>query len=183
MTRIKFTNNNLGFFVLGMSLVLGILAFFFGRNVKNLENLGYFGVFLVNLFGSATIVFPIPSFAATIAAGAFLNPFITALFSSAGSTIGELTGYYAGVGGEKVIDVKDKRVAEIEKWMEKYGLWVVFVLAAIPNPLFDIAGMISGASGISIKRYLPVVFGGKMIKFTVLAYSGFETLKLFGITL
>ena len=151
---------------------------FLGTNLSNLQNLGYLGVFAANLIGSATILLPIPAFATTIVAGTILNPILAGIFSAAGSTIGELTGYYAGVGGEDIIK-KDKNIIKVEKWMDKYGLWVVFVLAAIPNPLFDIAGIISGASGIPVRKYLIAVLGGKLIKFILLAYLGLGILNIF----
>jgi len=179
MFQIKLGKKSYGIYILAASLVLGISAFIFGRNIKNLQDLGYLGVFIANLLGSATIILPIPSFAATVAAGAFLSPVLTALFSAAGSTIGELTGYYTGLGSGDFIKWSDKRVKKVQAWIDKYGLWVVFVLAAIPNPLFDIAGIISGASKVSVWKYLLIVFSGKLIKFLILAYTGFGIFKLF----
>jgi uncharacterized membrane protein YdjX (TVP38/TMEM64 family) len=114
----------------------------------------------------------------TVAAGALLNPVLVGIFSAIGSTIGELTGYYAGVGGEDLIK-KDKRIEKVEKWMDRYGLWVVFVLAAVPNPIFDLAGIVSGASGIPVRKYLIAVLGGKLIKFILLAYLGLGILDVF----
>lgn len=189
MLKIKLTKKGLGILILVISLGIGILAFFFRTQISHLQNLGYLGVFAANLIGSATIFLPIPAFAATVAAGAFLNPLLIGFFSALGSSVGELTGYFAGVGGEDLIK-KDKQslpnelgknIIRVEKWMDKYGLWVVFVLAAIPNPLFDLAGIISGASGIPIRKYLIAVFAGKLIKFTILAYTGFGLFKIFNL--
>lgn len=189
MLKFKLSKKSLGLLVLIFSLSIGVLVFIFRDKIVYLQNLGYFGVFIINLLGSATIILPIPSFAATIAGGAVLNPILIGIFSAVGSTLGELTGYFAGVGGEELVK-KDKRslaselgknIQKVEKWMDKRGLWVVFVLAAIPNPLFDLAGIISGASGIPIRKYLIAVFFGKLIKFVLLAYIGFGALKIFNI--
>lgn len=178
MLKFKLTKRRMGLLILAFSLFIGIFAYVFRNEISYLQNLGYLGVFAANLLGSATIILPIPSFATTIAVGAFLNPILTGIFSALGSTIGELTGYYAGVGGEELIK-KDKTVQKVQKWMDKYGLWVVFVLAAIPNPLFDIAGIISGASKIPVRKYLTAVLAGKLIKFILLAYLGFGFFKIF----
>ena len=189
MIKLKLSKRRLGLLVLFFSLGLGALAFVLRNKIVYLQNLGYFGLFIINLVGSATIIIPVPALVTTIAAGAFLNPLLAGIFSAVGSTIGELTGYYAGVGGEQLIK-EDKRslpsklgknIEKVEKWMDKYGLWAVFVLAAIPNPLFDIAGIISGASGISVRKYLIAVLSGKLIKFIFLAYLGFGILKIFHI--
>lgn len=178
MFKIKLTKKQFGLLIIIFSLVIGALAYFLRGEIAHLKNLGYFGVFIINLIGSATIILPVPALLTTVAAGTFLNPILAGIFSAAGSTIGELTGYYTGVGGGGLIK-KDKKIERVEKWMDKYGLWVVFVLAAIPNPLFDMAGIISGASGIPLKKYLIAVFGGKLIKFVLLAYVGFGFLKVF----
>lgn len=177
MLKFKLSKKRLGILILVLSLGLGVLAYFLRNQFIYLKNLGYFGVFIINLVGSATIILPVPALLTTVAAGTFLNPLLVGIFSAMGSTIGELTGYYAGVGGEGLIK-KDKNIEKVQKWMDKYGLWVVFVLAAIPNPLFDIAGIISGASRIPIHKYLIAVFAGKLIKFILLAYVGFGFLKV-----
>jgi len=171
MPSIKLSKKNLGILILSLSLIIGVLSYLVSRNY-NFQNLGYIGVFLINLIGSATIIFPTPSFVATIAAGAFLSPIFVALFSAAGSTIGELTGFFAGRGGAELIN-KDVKYNKVRKWMEKYGLWVIFGLAFIPNPLFDLAGALAGASKTPVWKYLAVVFPGKLFKFIILAYTGF----------
>jgi uncharacterized membrane protein YdjX (TVP38/TMEM64 family) len=178
MFKIKLSKKHLGILIIFLSLCIGTLAYFLRGEIAYLKNLGYFGVFIINLIGSATIILPVPALLTTVAAGTFLNPILAGIFSAAGSTIGELTGYYAGVGGEELIK-KDKRIEKIEKWMDKYGLWVVFVLAAIPNPLFDLAGIVSGASGIPVRKYLIAVLAGKLIKFILLAYLGLGILNIF----
>lgn len=177
MPKIKIDKKSLGIITLSLSLLAGVFAVFVAINFKDFQSFGYLGVFLANLIGSATIIFPVPSFATTIAVGAFSSPLLTALFSSLGSTLGELTGYFAGKGGNVIRD-KEEKIKKVEKWMSKHGLWVIFVLAAIPNPLFDVAGIISGISGIPLKKYLLAVFTGKLIKFTILAYTGFGFLRL-----
>lgn len=177
MPKIKIDKKRLGIIILSLSLLSGALAVYAAIKLKDLQSFGYLGVFLVNLVGSATIIFPVPSFATTIAVGAFSSPILTAIFSGMGSTLGELTGYFAGRGGN-IVAGKEERIKKVQKWMDKHGLWVIFALAAIPNPLFDIAGIISGMSQIPLKKYLIAVFFGKLIKFTVLAYTGFGFLKL-----
>jgi uncharacterized membrane protein YdjX (TVP38/TMEM64 family) len=180
MFKFKLTKKRLGLLILVFSLGLAAAAYFLRDKIIYLQNLGYFGVFIINLIGSATIILPVPALVTTIAAGAFLNPLLAGIFSAAGSTIGELTGYYTGVGGGELVK-KDKNVKKVEKWMDKYGLWVVFVLAVIPNPIFDLAGIVSGASGIPLRKYLIAVFSGKLIKFIILAYIGFGFLKVFNL--
>lgn len=176
MPKIHITRKKLGVIIVIFSVLLSAVSFWISYKFKDFQGFGYFGVFLVNLFGSATIIFPVPSFAATIAVGAVSSPILTAIFSSLGSTLGELTGYFVGKGGGE-ISQDNSKIEKVKKWMDKYGLWAVFILAIIPNPLFDVAGIVSGISNIPLKKYLFVVFTGKLIKFTILAYTGFGFLK------
>ena len=180
MFKFKLSKKRLGLLILFLSAGLAVLAFLLSDKISDLQNLGYFGLFIINLVGSATIILPVPALVTTIAAGTFLNPLLAGIFSAAGSTIGELTGYYAGVGGKGLVK-KDKRIEKVEKWMDRYGLWVVFVLAAIPNPIFDLAGIVSGASGISVRKYIIAVLAGKLIKFILLAYLGLGLVKIFNL--
>ena len=73
----------------------------------DLQDVGYSGVFLVNLVGSAAVVVPVPGLAAVCAGAAAslgLNFVILAMSGAIGSTIGEFTGYLAGYGAQGVIE-------------------------------------------------------------------------------
>ena len=56
--------------------------------------------------------------------------------------------------------------------MSRYGLLTVFVLSVIPNPLFDVAGIISGVMRISVWKFLAATWCGKVIKATLVALAG-----------
>lgn len=166
------------FLYVGSVVVLSILIFVFREKLIYLQNLGYLGVFLISLIGNATIILPVPAFLTTFVGGAFLNPLIVAVVSSFGATLGELTGYMAGIGGKEFVK-SDPRIKKIEKWMKKYGLWTIFVLAAIPNPAFDLAGIVAGATKVPVYKYLIIVWAGKFIKFLAIAYLGAGSFDVF----
>ncbi len=166
------------YFLLGGAVSISVLVFIFRGDIARLQSLGYFGIFLISLIGSATIILPVPSFLSALVGGAFLNPLLVALFSSVGATLGELTGYMAGLGGDEFVK-HNKRIKMVENWMIKYGAWTIFVLAMIPNPLFDIAGIIAGASRMPVYKYLLVVWAGKMIKYLGISYLGAGSLVMF----
>jgi len=154
-----------------VAVVLSILIFIFRGEFVRLEGYGLFGLFILSIIGNATIVLPVPVVLTAFLGGAIFNPFLVAVVVSLGATIGELTGYMAGVGGGAFVE-KDVRIQKVKKWMDKYGLWTIFFLAAVPNPLFDLAGIIAGATKISIYKYLPIVWAGKLIKFGIFSYLG-----------
>jgi len=138
-----------------------------------LVSYGYFGIFLISLIGSSTIIFPIPSAAFVFAAGVFLNPLLVGLFAGSGAAIGEFTGYALGLGGRKVIKKKWKdKINKIEKLFQKYGGFVMLIVfAATPLP-DDIVGLFCGISRYEIKKFFIAVLIGKIILHLILAYAG-----------
>jgi uncharacterized membrane protein YdjX (TVP38/TMEM64 family) len=121
--------------------------------------------------GSATLFLPTPLFLTAFVAGSIYNPILVAVVASLGSAIGELTGYLAGYGAEDILE-KDPKVQKVRGWMAKRGFWTLFLLAAIPNPIFDMAGFVAGATEVPVSKYLVAVWLGKLIKFAVIAYTG-----------
>jgi uncharacterized membrane protein YdjX (TVP38/TMEM64 family) len=154
-----------------IAVLISLLIFVFRDLVSDLEGFGLFGLFVISIIGNATIILPTPVILTAFIGGAVFNPLMVAIVVSLGATIGELTGYMAGYGGGEIIEEKVK-IEKVKRWMDKYGLWTLFVLAAIPNPLFDVAGIISGAIGIPVYKYLIVVWLGKFVKFAVFSFLG-----------
>jgi len=139
-----------------------------------IEATGYIGVFLVSLIGTASIFFPVPSFAVIFAAGAFLNPFLVALFAGLGATIGEVTGYALGLGGRHVLSKKYKKsVSRTKEWIEKRGVFVVILLFAITPLPDDVVGILAGIIKYDIKKFFIATFIGKFFLSLVLALAGF----------
>ena len=167
--------------ILALAVAVGIMAAipFLPINWQDLQGYGYLGVFLINVVGSGSLFFPVPGLAvAFMGGGLHFNPWLVALFGAAGSTIGEITGYLAGYGGQ-VLAEKSKRYVQIENWMRRHGDITVFVMAAIPNPLFDMAGLASGSLRFPLWRFLLAAFLGKIVKYTVVTFLGALSLASF----
>jgi uncharacterized membrane protein YdjX (TVP38/TMEM64 family) len=161
------------FFVVAVSVVI----FVFRYKFTDLQNYGYLGLFLLSILGNATIVLPVPIILTSFIGGTIFNPLIVGVIVSLGATIGELTGYLAGAGGSEIIE-KDKKMQRVKKWMDRYGSWTLFVLAAIPNPFFDLAGIVAGATKIKLYKYFSLVWLGKMVKFISISYLGAGSMEL-----
>lgn len=157
--------------ILILSILISLVIIIFKNSFAKLGSYGYLGLFIFSVFANATIILPVPTFLAAIIGGMIYNPVLAAIVVSLGATIGELTGYFIGYGARGTVIV-DHKIQKVQKYMNRYGLWFIFVLAIIPNPLFDIAGITAGITEISIYKYLGVVFLGKLIKFIALAYLG-----------
>jgi uncharacterized membrane protein YdjX (TVP38/TMEM64 family) len=155
--------------LLSLCITAGVLAF--RRQLANLGGYGYLGVFLIAVLGNATVIVPVPSLAATFAAGTFLNPLLVGLVAGLGEPLGELTGYLAGYGGSAVIEDRE-RAERLRRWMERRGFLTIMVLAAVPNPLFDLAGITAGMLRFPVTKFLLACWLGKTLKALVVAYVG-----------
>jgi membrane protein YqaA with SNARE-associated domain len=125
-------------------------------------------LFALSIVTSATLILPAPGLAITVAAGTVGDPLLVGAVAGVGQAIGELTGYAAGASGRSLVPqgpVADRVVA----WIRRFGVPTVFVLAAIPNPAFDIAGVAAGASRMPLLAYLGSAAGGKVLKNIVIA--------------
>lgn len=63
--------------------------------------------------------------------------------------------------------------------MRKYGDITILVLAFIPNPLFDMAGLIAGVLKMPVWKFLAYCIVGKILKMMVFAYVGEGLFSLF----
>ncbi len=160
-----------------VAIAISILIFIFRDKFSLLRGFGLFGLFVISIIGNATLILPAPVVLAAFVGGAIFPPLVVTLVVAAGATIGELTGYLAGYAGQEVVETEIK-LQKVKNWMNKHGLWTLFVLAAVPNPLFDIAGIVAGATKIPVYKYMIVVFLGKIIKFGVFSYLGANSIGL-----
>lgn len=159
------------------AVIITVLIFIFKDKFTHLQGFGLFGLFVISILGNATIILPAPVILTAFVGGAIFNPFVVAFLVALGATIGELTGYMVGYGGQAIVD-KEVKLQKVRGWMAKHGLWTLFILAAVPNPLFDLAGIIAGATRIPVYKYFVVVLLGKIIKFGVFAYLGANSIGL-----
>jgi membrane protein DedA with SNARE-associated domain len=157
----------------GLVLVIGITAYVYTirTHVKEFAAFGYPGIFLVMLLANATVIIPAPGLAVVFAMGGIFNPLGVAVAGGTGGALGELTGYLAGLSGQAVIEKADI-YNRVHPWVEKYGGWAVLVLAAIPNPFFDLAGIAAGAIKMTFSRFLLFCWIGQLIKMSVFAFAG-----------
>ena len=119
---------------------------------------------------AAGLVVPVPHLLTTCAAATALNPALVAIIAGVAGTLGELTGYFLGYSGSGVLE-RHRYYRRIEGWMSRRGWLILFVISAVPNPLFDVAGIAAGALRYPLWRYFVAVGLGKQVKFFMVAYG------------
>jgi len=162
--------------IFAVSIVAAVL--YFSKDIEALGAYGYLGAFLISLISSATILFPAPGWAIIIAMSATLNPYLLGMLAGIGSAIGELTGFAAGDGVRDMLNHRIKESEKISEYIKKYDATAIFVLAFIPNPLFDMAGLIAGGLKIPWWRFLIACAAGRVLRYIMLAMLGKFTLDM-----
>jgi membrane protein DedA with SNARE-associated domain len=164
----------------------------------DLGTLGYPGIFLANFLGTATVFVPVPGLTAAgqalIVAGTrtLWDPGVVVAGAS-GMTLAESTAYLAGAVGRGMAEERQmplggrigqwlRRAAGRVDWlMAHYGFVTLFVLSAVPNPLFEFAGITAGAVRMNFWRFLLAVAIGKTTRVILLVVIGQALLDAFEI--
>ncbi|MEX0750186.1 MAG: VTT domain-containing protein [Dehalococcoidia bacterium] len=180
-----------------LALTPGIVLVLFPDLTDSLTGLSYGGVFLTNLASTATFYFPVPGL--TLAAQTIIategdvsaTPWLVGIAGGLGMALGEITAYYAGYLGAEIVRGREfhgpkrlqrtiERVLHGIGWlMDRWGMATLFVLSAIPNPLFEIAGLTAGSVRMSFRRFLVSVTTGKILRGMILAYYGVNAFDWF----
>ena len=153
------------------TLTACVLIVIFRDSIEGIGDYGYIGAFLVAVLSCATIVVPVPGLIVVFTLGAVLDPLIIGLVSGAGGTLGEMTGYLLGYGGRRAVE-NINLYQRMESLMKRWGALTLFVLALVPNPLFDVAGAAAGALRFPLWKFLVYGGAGRTIKYIAFAFAG-----------
>ena len=161
---------------LGLILMIGLsVAIYMLRGqTDQLAAWGYPGIFLLSFLSNATIILPAPAIALVFTLGSMLNPVAVGVIAGIGSGLGELSGYFAGATGQGLVARTDM-YQRIHPIVDKYGEYAIFVLAIIPNPFFDFAGIAAGVLKMPLRKFLLWCIAGKIIKMLLIALTGAQT--------
>jgi uncharacterized membrane protein YdjX (TVP38/TMEM64 family) len=168
--------------ILALVAVIAITVFIYSirDQAARLAIYGYPGIFLISLLAYATVLLPAPGVAVVFAMGAIFHPVGVAIAAASGAALGESVGYLAGFSGQGVAERADI-YERLTGWMQKNGPLTILLLAAIPNPFFDLAGLVAGALKMPYLRFLLWCWLGQLIKMLLFAYLGNTSLgRIFG---
>ncbi len=139
------------------------------------STLGYSGAFAVSFLGNATILVPFPYIVVPFVLGADmgLNPWLVGLVSGVGAAIGEMTGYFAGYYGRRLLKEEDKINGFREYVQQRPSMtpFMIWFLAATPIP-DDLLIVPLGVARYSWWKVLVPLLIGKTIFLTAIAWAG-----------
>lgn len=167
--------------LLALAAVIGLSIFIFSirDRAEELAVYGYPGIFLLSFLAYATVLLPAPGVFIVFTMGGVFNPFWVAITAGAGAALGEISGYLAGFGGQAVVE-KNAAYERLARWMDRNGPLTVLLLAAVPNPFFDMAGIAAGILKMPTPKFLFWCWIGETIKMFLFAYAGFSAITWFG---
>ena len=158
-----------------------VLIWIFREHFLSLSRLGLIGIFFINFFASATVLFPFPGVASVFLGGAVINPFAVGIISGVGAGSGELLGYFVGYGGRGLIHKTVKRdhwVRKLQFFFHSAGFVTILVLSALPIPIFDFVGIFAGTIGYPVGKYYIATVMGRSIRNIIIAWTGAKVLPL-----
>ena len=169
--------------LLALVFVIAISVYIFSirEQASQLAKYGYPGIFVLSILANATVLLPAPGILFVSAMGAIFNPFWVGIASGAGAALGELSGYLAGFSGQAVVE-RASVYNRLLEWMRRYKLYsyiAILILAFVPNPFFDLAGIAAGTLKIPLSRFLALCWIGKTFKMLLFAYAGAGLLSWF----
>src|SRR3989304_9698820 len=134
-------------FIFVLSIVLSIAFFVFKDFFAASKSLGLIGLFVINFVSNASFFVSAPAFLTVVAGGNLYSPILVAFVSSFGATLGDAIGFIFGVSGRRLANNQLKKKTWyriLSKYFKKYGDFLLFTLALIPNPIFDAVGLLAG---------------------------------------
>lgn len=149
-------------FVIALSIVIFLLR----DKIGQMSEISYLGLFILCFLANSTVLLPSPSLMIAASCALIMNPWLVALFAALGSTLGELVGYAFGAVTK---DLSPRFLKLLDKFTGKVHnqILLVFILAVLPLPLFDVVGIYSGGTRMSLIKFFVACFVGKLIKLLI----------------
>jgi membrane protein YqaA with SNARE-associated domain len=160
--------------VLGVSataIISGLLLWGMLFGGEDITSLGLGGIFLASMLSHLTMVARdlfVPLF---IPLTALYHPVLLGFSAGVGGAIGDVSAYALGWGVSESLEGKNKTEDLVDRWVSKYGLWAILVVAATPLPDLPIV-MLAGSRRLPLKKLLVIEAAGKTALYSVGAFFG-----------
>ena len=158
-----------------LSIILSIAFYVFRDFFKDASSLGLIGLFIVNFVSSATFFVSAPAFLTIITGGNLYSPILVAGVASFGAGLGDMIGFLFGHSGRRLAKIKlekYKAVRFLEKHFHRHGALIIFIMAIIPNPLFDAIGILAGVVNYPALKFFAIMLVGRFLRYWLLAQFG-----------
>lgn len=158
-----------------LAVALNVLAYYLipPDFARRLGAFGLLGVFIVTFVANATVIVPVPYIGLIVRMAQIMDVGGVVLAGALGSAMGESVAFFVGRAGRETVN--DTRLYRwVQRQMERpwRAFIVLFLLAAPPNPAFDVAGLTAGAMGLPFWLFFSAVFLGRIVRIALFALGG-----------
>jgi uncharacterized membrane protein YdjX (TVP38/TMEM64 family) len=162
-----------------LAVCIAVLAIFLQLGPTDVQRWGYPGLFAIALLRSASVVIPVPGAGITFAGGGFLDshfgipaPILVGVTVAVAESIGEFTGYAAGLGGSRMLE-GGRFYQRVRSWVQRRAALTIFLMSLFPSFIFDVGGLAAGATGVPVRIFYPAMLAGKLLRGISVATLGY----------
>jgi membrane protein YqaA with SNARE-associated domain len=156
--------------VIAVAVISSVLLYQLMAEGESLGNLGLVGVFLAAMLSHLTVVARdmfVPLF---LPLAPYYHPVILGSAAGIGGAIGEVSTYMLGWGVAESIE-NSKTDDRLARWINKYGIWAVLLVAATPLPDTPIV-ILAGSRKLPFRRLMAAEVLGKSALYSLGAVIG-----------
>jgi membrane protein YqaA with SNARE-associated domain len=157
--------------VVVVALISGALLWRLMVQGEALGRLGLIGVFVASMLSHLTVVARDMFIPLYLPLASVYHPVVLGSAAGTGAAIGEVTTYFLGWGVAESMEKMSGTEDKIAKWIKKYGLWAVLLVALTPLPDTPIV-ILAGSRKLPFRRLLAVEVAGKSALYSVGAVVG-----------
>lgn len=159
----------------GIFLVaLNVAVYFAPIDYGAFASFAYAGAFIVTFLANALIVIPIPYIPIVAHIGATAEmPWLVVVLGALASVLGESVAFLAGRAEEGLVSEHPvyRRLHRVAQRPLLVGA-MLFAFAVPPNPIFDVAGLAAGATGVRYSVFFLSVFAARLVRLAVIVWLG-----------
>jgi membrane protein YqaA with SNARE-associated domain len=165
--------------VVTVALLSGGLLYRLMIQGDSLGNLGLIGVLIAAMLSHLTVVARDMFLPLFLPLASVYNPIVLGTAAGTGAAIGEVTTYFLGWGVAESMEPLNDSEDRIARWINKYGLWAVLLVAITPLPDTPIV-ILAGSRKLPFTKLVVVEVFGKSALYSLgammggLVYGGLE---------
>jgi len=154
-----------------VAILSGVVLWRWTTNPDALGQFGLGGIFLASMLSHLTVVARdmfIPMF---LPLASVYHPLVLGASAGIGAAIGELTTYFLGWGVAESLEESVQEDSRLSRWIRKYGLWAVLLVAVTPLPDTPIV-LLAGSTRLPFGKLFVVECVGKTVLYSLGAVVG-----------
>jgi membrane protein YqaA with SNARE-associated domain len=154
-----------------VAVLSGVVLWRWTIDPETLGQFGLGGIFLASMLSHLTVVARdmfIPMF---LPLASVYNPLVLGASAGIGAAIGEITTYFLGWGVAETIQENQGEDNRLARWIRRYGLWAVLLVAVTPLPDTPII-LLAGSNKLPFGKLFVVECVGKTALYSVGAVVG-----------